>query len=53
MGAVLPVRVRSKGGHPNRSEPQLREGELDDVDKELQKRGHAFVRYADAAISTS
>ena len=27
MGAVLPVRIRPKGGHPDRSEPQLREGD--------------------------
>jgi len=27
MGAVLRVKVPSKGGHPNRSEPQLREGD--------------------------
>jgi hypothetical protein len=27
MGAVLWVQVPSKGGHPDRSEPQLREGD--------------------------
>jgi hypothetical protein len=27
MGAVLRVQVPPKGGHPNRSEPQLREGD--------------------------
>jgi len=27
MGAVLRVKFPSKGGHPDRSEPQLREGD--------------------------
>jgi len=27
MGAVLRVQVPSKGGHPDRSEPQLRDGD--------------------------
>ena len=27
MGAVLRVQVPPKGGHPDRSEPQLREGD--------------------------
>jgi len=27
MGAVLRVKVPSKGGHPDRSEPQLRKGD--------------------------
>jgi len=27
MGAVLLVQVRPKGGHPDRSEPQLRKGD--------------------------
>ena len=27
MGATLPVQVRSKGDHPDRSEPQLQKGD--------------------------
>ncbi len=27
MGAVLLVEIQSRGGHPDRSEPQLREGD--------------------------
>ncbi len=47
MGAILEVQVLPRADHSERSEAQLANVLLDEVDRELERRGHKFVRYAD------
>lgn len=47
MGAILEVQVLPRADHSERSEAQLANVLFDEVDRELERRGHKFVRYAD------